>query len=39
MTNKPVKLHEAGQWPEKVAPWALLEGIVLSTPGPLPARR
>ena len=28
MTNKPVKLPEAGQWPDKVAPWALLAGIV-----------
>ena len=33
MTNKPVKLPEAGQWPDKVAPWALLAGIVLSTLG------
>ena len=33
MTNKPVKLPEAGQWPDKVAPWALLAGIVFSTLG------
>ena len=33
MTNKPVKLPEAGQWPDKVAPLALLAGIVLSTLG------
>lgn len=31
--NKPLKLPEAGQWPDKVAPWALLAGIVLSTAG------
>ncbi len=31
--NKPVKLPEAGQWPDKIAPWALLAGIVLSTVG------
>ena len=33
MTNKPVKLPEAGQWPDKVALWALLAGIVFSTLG------
>ena len=31
--SKSVKLPEAGQWPDKVAPWALLAGAVLSTIG------
>ncbi len=31
--TKSVKLPEAGQWPDKVAPWALLAGAVLSTIG------
>ena len=31
--SKSVKLPEAGQWPDKIAPWALLAGAVLSTIG------
>ncbi|CAK7040344.1 MAG: Heme exporter protein C [Paraeggerthella hongkongensis] len=31
--KKPLKLPEAGQWPDRVAPWALLAGAVLTTVG------
>lgn len=31
--NKSVKLPEAGQWPDKIAPWALLAGALISTVG------
>ena len=31
--SKSVKLPESGQWPDKIAPWALLAGAVLSTIG------
>ena len=31
--NKPVKVPEPGQWPDKIAPFALLLGAVLSTLG------
>lgn len=34
MANKrPCKVPEAGQWPDKIAPWVLLAGLVLSTVG------
>ena len=32
-TKKPVKLPEAGQWPDKLAPWAMLAGAIISTIG------
>ncbi len=31
--NESLKLPEAGQWPDKVAPWALLIGALVSTVG------
>ena len=31
--TKPVKVPEPGQWPDKIAPFALLLGAVLSTLG------
>ena len=33
MPNKKMKLPEAGQWPDKAAPWALVAGAVLTTAG------
>lgn len=33
MAKKPQTLPEAGQWPDKLAPWALLAGALLSTVG------
>lgn len=30
---KTVKLPEAGQWPDKIAPWAVLAGAIVSTVG------
>ena len=31
--KKPSKLPEVGQWPDRVAPWALLAGAIVSTIG------
>lgn len=31
--KKPIKLPEAGQWPDRLAPWALAAGAVLTTVG------
>lgn len=33
MTDKPLKLPEAGQWPDRVAPIALVVGALLTTAG------